>query len=613
MATASSGELVGTDLPDTLHGLLAARIDALPPGERAILRSGAVLGRRFTMAALGAVTGLRDAELRRRVARLVDRELLAYDDELRSPASSQVAFVQDLVRELAYRILSRSERQAGHLAAARHFEAVADEELVESSAAHLAAAYSADPGNPEAESIGKEARALLQRAARRALSLHAPERAMADLERALAMPAEPGERVTLLEEAATAAGRAGRLSIAERHLRELLGLTPSPDGDRHRAQLASVLLMSHQNATALAELESAIEGGTPTAELVGQLARAYLLIGRDAEAVRWAQRALSLATRGDQRAVALDARITLGTGRVRAGHEAAGLRDLRAAVAEARANGLQTTELRARNNLAWLEVVDDPHRTFEIARDGGIVAVRIGMLDWAVQMAELGCLAAIETGDWDWALETHARFEERPISDAYRLDLAATAATIRAMRGTDRALEPLEALEPVDPATDPQDLAAVDGAHAWTALLTGDAGGAALHAQRGAERSLGAERLRALDLAARAHLWTADLVALRASVAAIDEMAVKGRWARAVAATLAAGVAALGGEVGAGASYAAAAAAWRDLDLPLHLALCLLEWHRFGGGEPATLAEARRVCDHLGARGLQRLIEAGVS
>jgi class 3 adenylate cyclase len=607
------GPLTGADLPDSLHGLLAARIDALPPGERAMLRSCAVLGRRFSTAALSAVTGLLGGELRRRVAGLVDRELLAYDDELRSPASSQLAFVQDLVRELAYRTLARSERQAGHLAAARYFESVGDEEFVESSAAHLAAAFTADPGNPEADPIGRQARDLLERSARRALSLHAPERALVNLERALAMPAELGERITLLEQAATAAARAGRLSTAERHLRELITMAPPSQGDRHRAQLASVLLMSHQNAPALAELESAVGAGTATAELVGQLARAHLLIGRDAEAVRWAQRALGLATRGDQRAVALDARITLGTGRVRAGHEAAGIRDLRAVVAEARANGLQTTELRARNNLAWLEVVDDPHRTFEIARDGGAVAARIGMLDWAVQMAELGCLAAIETGDWDWALDTQARFDERPISDAYRLDLAASASIIRALRGLERPLEPLEALEPVDAETDPQDLAAADHARGWAAFLSGDPTSAAAHAQQGAERALGAERLRGLDLVARAHLWTGDLSALRDTVSAIDAMGVKGRWADAVAATLSAGISALEGEAGAAAGYATAAAAWRELDLPLHLALCLLEWHRFVGAEAATLAEARSVCDRLGARGLDRLVESTVS
>ena len=95
-----AGALTDADLPDSLLGLLGARIDALPAPERSVLRAAAALGRRFSPEALGAVTGLHRAELQRRVASLVEREVLAYDDELRSPASGQVAFVQDLVREL---------------------------------------------------------------------------------------------------------------------------------------------------------------------------------------------------------------------------------------------------------------------------------------------------------------------------------------------------------------------------------------------------------------------------------------------------------------------------------------------------------------------------------
>jgi class 3 adenylate cyclase len=609
------GTLADADVPDSLHGLLAARLDALPPAERAVLRAAAVLGRRFAPEALTAVTGIGAAELRRRFPSMLDRELLAYDDELRSPVSGQVAFVQDLVRELAYRTLSRSERQAGHLAAARHFEAIGDEELVESSAAHLAAAFAADPDQPQAAEIGARARGLLRQAAQRSLSLHAPGRALDDLERALGMPVEGTERETLLEEAAGAARRAGRLSVAEQHLRELVERAEaSRDAtrrDRYRAQLASVLLMAHQNAAALSELESAIDfeadDATPaTMELIGQLARAHLLVGHDAEAVRWSTRALTLARRHALAAIAIDALITLGTGRYRAAVGSAGGADLRAAVEAARGSGLQTAELRARNNLAWLEVVDDPRLTLGIAREGGEVATRIGMLDWAVQMADLGCLAAIETGDWDWALATHARFDDQPITNAYRIDLAASAATIHVLRGSRHPLTVIEALEPIDPSTDAQDLASVDHARAWHALLAGNTAAAADLAARAAAASLGAERLRALVLGVRVRLWERDLAGARAAAAAVDEMPLRGRTALAARATLAAGIEAQEGEVGAAASYAAAAATWRGLDLPLHLALCLIEAHRFADAD--TLVEARAVVDRLGAHGLASLI-----
>jgi class 3 adenylate cyclase len=607
-----TGALADADVPESLHGLLAARLDALPPPERAGLRAAALLGRHFATDALAAVTGLAGPELQRRVASLVDRELLAYE-EPRSERSGQVGFVQDLVRELAYRTLSRAERRTGHLAAAGHYEAVGDEDLIESMAAHLAAAYAADPGQPDAPEIAARARDLLRQAAGRALALHAPERALEDLERALGMPVDGAERARLLEDAAVAARRAGRLPVAERYLRELVdgAAAGAPERDRYRAQLASVLLMDHQNAAALAELESAcdIDADDPppaTAELIGQLARANLLVGRDDEAVRWGSRALVLADRHQEVAVAVDALITLGTGRFRTVDEAAGLADLRAAVEQAREAGLPTAELRARNNLAWLEVVDDPRLTFKLAREGGDMATRIGMLDWAVQLAELGCLAAIETGDWDWALATQASFDDQPISDAYRIDLAASAATIRALRGHPQPLAPIEALEPIDPATDAQDLAAIDHARAWGAFLAGDMAVATELAARAAAGSLGAERLRALYFGTRLRLWDRDAAGARAGLAEIDGTSTTGRAAAAARATLVAGLDALTGEGDATTAYGSAAAAWRDLDLPLNLALCLIDWQRLGGGD--TLTETRAIVDRLGAGGVRPLL-----
>lgn len=613
-----SGPLVGSNLPDSLHGILAARIDALPPPERSLLMSAAVLGHRFPPDALAAVSGLHGPELRVRLVSLVQRELLAYDDELRSPGRGQIEFVQDLVRELAYRTLSRSERQAAHLAAAHHFEAIGDEELVESTAAHLAAAFAADPAHPEAESIAERARALLREAAGRALALHAPERALIGLERALEMAADDEQRRALLEDAATAARLAGRLDIAEGHIRELMRLSaadePSTDRDRLRAQLASVLLMAHHNAAALDELESAIvateeQNAQPaTAELIGQLARAKLLVGQDELAVEWADRALLAARRHGLTAIAVDALVTRGTGRFRSGSEEAGRADLRAAIDRAHAGGLLTTELRARNNLAWLAVSDDPRLTFQVARDGGDLAARMGVVDWAVQMAELGCLAAIDTGDWDWALAMFERFEEEPIPAAYRIDLAASVSVIHLLRGDHRPLAAIDALEPIDPSTDPQDVASIDHAHAWDALLRSDLSAASALADRAAAASLGAEQHRDYVLAARARLWAEDLPGLREAIGVIEGMRMNGRAADAAQLTLDAGAAALGGEAGASAAYEAAAERWRDLDLPLHLALCLVEWHRFAGGDAPDHASA--LLNRLGASGLAAAVRS---
>ena len=47
----------------------------------------------------------------------------------RSPERGQYAFVQALIREVAYNTLSKKDRKAKHLAAARWFESLGNEEL----------------------------------------------------------------------------------------------------------------------------------------------------------------------------------------------------------------------------------------------------------------------------------------------------------------------------------------------------------------------------------------------------------------------------------------------------------------------------------------------------
>src|SRR5262249_32959558 len=47
-AYAPAGPIEALDVPVTLHALIAARLDGLPPDERRLLQDGAVLGKSFT-------------------------------------------------------------------------------------------------------------------------------------------------------------------------------------------------------------------------------------------------------------------------------------------------------------------------------------------------------------------------------------------------------------------------------------------------------------------------------------------------------------------------------------------------------------------------------------
>jgi hypothetical protein len=221
-------------------------------------------------------------------------------------------------------------------------------------------------------------------------------------------------------------------------------------------------------------------------------------------------------------------------------------------------------------------------------------------------MADVGCLAALDTGDWDWALATYERFEEELIPIAYRIDLASSISIIRALRGVPQPLGTLEALEPIDPATDPQDMASIDFARAWEAFVRGATQAAASLAATAASRSLGAEQHRELVLAARARLWARDRAGLAAALEAIERLSIGGRAADAARHTLMAGLAALGGDAGASVMYEAASARWRELELPLDLALARAEHRAFAGG--SADAEVDELLERLGAVGLREAL-----
>ena len=118
-----TGDLTALAVPETLTALIAARLDALDPADRALVQDAAVLGQTFTLGALAAVSGHRSAELSRACGAWSAGSCFRLRRDPRSPERGQYAFVQALIREVAYNTLARRDRKARHLAAARYFEA----------------------------------------------------------------------------------------------------------------------------------------------------------------------------------------------------------------------------------------------------------------------------------------------------------------------------------------------------------------------------------------------------------------------------------------------------------------------------------------------------------
>jgi hypothetical protein len=136
------------EVPGSLHGLIAARLDGLPAQERALLQDGAVLGKTFPRPAVAALSALPDDRLDDLLAALVRKEFLSIQSDPRAPDHGQYGFLQSLVQKVAYDTLAKKDRRVRHLAAAEHLERTwtgDEDEIVEVIAAHYAEAYRSAP------------------------------------------------------------------------------------------------------------------------------------------------------------------------------------------------------------------------------------------------------------------------------------------------------------------------------------------------------------------------------------------------------------------------------------------------------------------------------------
>ncbi|MFI5225117.1 MAG: AAA family ATPase [Candidatus Limnocylindrales bacterium] len=128
-------------IPDTIHGLLASRIDALPEDERRVLREASVIGRIFWDAPVAMAVGA--TELGGSMAGLESRGLIGMRPTSSLAGQLEYAFKHALIRDVAYAGLSIARRARAHAAAAGWLASLSPdrpEELAELVAYHFRAA-----------------------------------------------------------------------------------------------------------------------------------------------------------------------------------------------------------------------------------------------------------------------------------------------------------------------------------------------------------------------------------------------------------------------------------------------------------------------------------------
>jgi len=578
-----AGDLATIAVPETLTELVAARLDALEPAHRALLLDAAALGQSFTTAALSAVSGIDAPALEQRLRGLVRRELLAVEGNPRSPERGQYAFVQALVREVAYNTLARRDRKVRHLAAARYFETLGTEEMAGALAGHYLAAYRNAPEGPEADALAAQARVALRGAAERAAALGSHDQAVAFLEQALSVTTDLPEQALLLERAGHSASLAADHEAAERFLVRATdiqrGLGDRPAAARTIAEVGAALIDGVRHDRALAILEPAavefsdLAGDPGTVALDSQLARALFLGQQHQRGVEVADRALAAAERGDLVALVADTLVTRGSALCWLRRPYEGVGAIRTGIDLAQANGLAEITLRGLVNLSFCLMDSDVRGVFDAARTAHALAARLGDRAGYAGTMENATEAAVETGDWDWAQgENKAAMETAP-GDVERALLTMSRLKIGSLRGEDPAEEAGWLERFIGSSDEKFWRESILDVRFWVAFGAGrlsDAYDAAT--EYGHVRP--AEASWFSPYAALCALWERDGERAAAALAALDATEAHGRVVDMNRRTIRAGQAALEGRTGdALSAFREALAGWRDLGSPWRVAL----------------------------------------
>jgi class 3 adenylate cyclase/tetratricopeptide (TPR) repeat protein len=375
---AERGELEG--LPETVQGIIAARLDSLSTPEKVLLQDAAVVGTVFWRGAVEAVDGVTHERADALLHALERKEFVQRVRRSSVANETEYAFRHELVRDVAHRQIPRAARAEKHRRVAEWIESLGrPEDHAELIAHHyLRALEFARAAGQEVTTLFESARKALRDAGDRAASLGAHAASARLYGAALDLwpdddPARPGLLVSagranflaggtgieLLEEGFEALRSAGDADGAAEAVVQLARYSWEVRGDRDAAY---------------AYVDQALELAGPES---GSRARAHALVARSGyhmvaseypEALNLAQEALPLAEALGIGALRARARDVIGFSRASMG-DADGLGDLVEAVALAHQEGAFFELFQAYNNLRaaqlYLGRVEDASRTLD--------------------------------------------------------------------------------------------------------------------------------------------------------------------------------------------------------------------------------------------------------
>jgi predicted ATPase len=622
------GEVGQLAVPDSLHALLAARLDTLDEGLRRLAGDAAVLGTTFPAEALIAVSGQEEPVVRAALAELVHREVLNVSADPLSPERGSYRFTQQMLRQVAYDTLSRRDRKARHLKVAAYLRTAFPgdgEEVADVIARHYLDALDALPGDPDAGMIREEAITALTRAAQRADRTGAPAQAATSYAAAAQLVqagTHDGQQTTaaaLWEHAADAAATNADWATAIEQAGRA-GECYRQSGDTRSAARAQAIAgralrrwgrygeAREQLTAAVAVLRA--DPDTDTVEALAELAMLEAFTGSragdplSAEALALGQ-ALAV-----EDPILADLFTTRGICHDVAGRRLEAASYYREAARLATQAGDTLRLGRALLNLSDIVTAADPAAGVEAARAATAHLRRAGARDHLKFAVANLAQALMMTGDWDTAEAELAQAADGLPDMELLVCLRAMVAALRGDISTAQAI--LAGLADLRASEAPQDKETIAAAEAFTAAARHQPAAALRHARAALDHigalGISAEFVRwTWPLAARAAYDLAD-AATTAELLALLDGYLPGQLApmlRAERDLARARRTAADTGPDPGPAFAAAIAGLRQLSTPYHLAHGLLDhaeyFARLGDAKAAeaAVAEARDIAGRL--------------
>jgi class 3 adenylate cyclase/tetratricopeptide (TPR) repeat protein len=396
-------------LPETVQGLIAARLDTLPAEEKELLQAAAVIGRAFW---LGALSGERWT-LEDRLHALSRKEFVTRQRRSSVAGEEEYAFRHALVREVAYEQIPRAQRADKHRAAAQWIESLGRlEDHAEMLAHHyLLAIELSQAAGEQTDDLADAARPVLEEAGDRASALNSFAAALRFYDRAVALTPSAGARWSSLLFRRARAGYLADTKRSEALLEEARDALLAA-GDAERAAETEALLAEHwwlrgDRSRSRAHLDRAhelvaqLEPSPGKAQVLSQVARYRALGDDDEEAIAIGREALAMAESLGLDAIRANALANVALAKFHLGDLAGGLQDQERSV-ELSLAARSPDASRGYNNLGvFTWQLGEFRRAFSLIQEAVVVGERLGHVSMATYAGHMLTFQLFELGEWD--------------------------------------------------------------------------------------------------------------------------------------------------------------------------------------------------------------------